>query len=469
MIRRMRVFIKNERGGLLALIGGGFVALVIVVGAGLDLARAHILKSKLSAALDTAGLAAGTVVNTQDPNLVVQNYFNVNFPAHYMGAIVTTPVVAVSADNRVLTLNVSATLPTTFMRLAGINSLTVSASSEITRQSKGMELALILDITGSMDSAGKIGALRTASQDLVDILYNGQQTIPNFYVAVVPFTASVNIGSSHTSWLTGYTASAYAPTIWKGCVEARNDPNDTSEANPAIGGRWHPYFWADNNIDNDWVQGAGYNVNEAQSAHNSGTGPNLGCPAGSPVVPLVAEKSAIDTAIQGLLPWYRGGTLSDQGLIWGWRVLSPNWRGLWGGNTPATLPLDYHTPLMDKVAILMTDGQNQFYDGSAADPPVSDYTAHGRVEEARMGAGKNTDATATPVVEANLAAICTAMKAQGIIIYTITFQLNNATTQSLFRNCATYPEYYFNSPSNADLIDAFHTIANSLGNLRISK
>ncbi|MBT6404824.1 MAG: Flp pilus assembly protein TadG, partial [Rhodospirillaceae bacterium] len=54
--------------------------------------------------------------------------------------------------------------------------------------------------------------------------------------------------------------------------------------------------------------------------------------------------------------------MANLGLAWGWRVLSPAWQGLWGGATPSELPLDYDTPLMDKVAIMLTDGVNQWYD-----------------------------------------------------------------------------------------------------------
>ncbi len=67
-------------------------------------------------------------------------------------------------------------------------------------------------------------------------------------------------------------------------------------------------------------------------------------------------------AIDEMGPWHRGGTMANLGLAWGWRVLSPEWRGLWGGDTPEELPLDYHTPNMHKVIILLTDGNNEWYD-----------------------------------------------------------------------------------------------------------
>jgi hypothetical protein len=57
-----------------------------------------------------------------------------------------------------------------------------------------------------------------------------------------------------------------------------------------------------------------------------------------------------------------GGTLINQGLVWGWRSISPNWRGFWrrsnGAGIDATLPLDYTEPGSSKAVVVMTDGLN---------------------------------------------------------------------------------------------------------------
>ena len=127
-------------------------------------------------------------------------------------------------------------------------------------------------------------------------------------------------------------------------------------------------------------------------------------------------------------PVHRGGTTGNLGLTWGWRTLSPRWRGAWGGETPAKLPLDYKTPSMDKVAVILTDGNNAFHDNDTSTAnnsvPASDFTGYGRIEtlngnsngtaQARRDAGRAT-------LDSRMATTCTAMKAQGILIYTIIF------------------------------------------------
>ena len=46
--------------------------------------------------------------------------------------------------------------------------------------------------------------------------------------------------------------------------------------------------------------------------------------------------------IDALKPWERGGTIISEGLVWGWRAISPRWQGLWSGS-PSQLPLAYNT------------------------------------------------------------------------------------------------------------------------------
>ena len=124
---------------------------------------------------------------------------------------------------------------------------------------------------------------------------------------------------------------------------------------------------------------------------------------------------------------------------------------------------------MDKVAIMLTDGVNQWYDWPTGLPnnPDADYTAYGRVSEGRLGT--TNGGAATTEINARMSAVCNAMKSQGIIIFAITFRLSNSATQDLYRNCATSPAHYFDSPSNDELQDVFHEIGNELTNLRLAQ
>jgi len=325
----------------------------------------------------------------------------------------------------------------------------------------------------------------------------------------------VNIGADKTAWVTGYDPADYLPPAWeaatdyetddftsfnglpykaltdhngsqpdinpsdwepltaiswKGCVEARAAPFDQTDDLPATETFVNQYWpstvgvYGSNTGDNDWDW---EQIDESNGAQNDGLGPNLGC--GPAITPLNSSKTTVHDAIDEMQPWHRGGTMANLGLAWGWRVLSPTWQGMWGGATLSELPLSYDTPLMDKVAVMLTDGVNQWYDWPTGLPnnPDADYTAYGRVSEGRLGTTNGS--AATTEINNRMLTVCNAMKSQGIIIFAITFRLNSSSTQDLYRTCATSPAHYFNSPSNEDLQDVFHEIGNELTNLRLAQ
>ncbi|MGI9434169.1 MAG: pilus assembly protein TadG-related protein [Geminicoccaceae bacterium] len=540
-----RRFATNDRGAVVAIIALAIIPIFAAIGLAIDIGRGYLLQSKLSYAIDSAGLAGGRAFDTDNRLDDVIMFFEANFADGHAGASLAegSPSVTFDDQNNTILVEATATLPTNFLSIAGIDEMTVSARSVIQREMRGMELVLVMDNTGSMRGSGKMGTMKDAAADLVDILYGDRETVPNFWVGVVPYAATVNIGAQHTDWLThqtydadaawhaadpdgserfGYHPDHFQPTSWKGCVEARTYPNDSNDETSAEEA-WYPHLWRttldafDNphhdpdaapydetdpdtwgehlNGDNQWnPDGSLADLAEENSAQNDGTGPNLGC--GPAITPLVSEKTTIQDAIEEMLPWHRGGTMANLGLAWGWRVLSPKWQGLWGGDSPAELPLAYETPSMEKVVILLTDGVNQWYDwpgakktidgedhysglpgnnkyyGSyddefKADWPGADYTAYGRLSEGRLGTTSNGGAKNE--VNDRMLELCESMKAEDILLYTITFRLTDSATRSLYENCATSPDHYFDSPSNSDLQQVFVEIANELSNLRIAE
>jgi Flp pilus assembly protein TadG len=481
--------LRAREGAVAVFVAGAIVPLVAAVGISVDASRGYLLRSRMGQALDAAALAGGRQMFSPNRDGDVRMFFAANFPAGFMGATVTGPTIAVDANSENITLTASASMPTSFMRVLGYDAITVSSRTVVHRANRGMELVLVMDNTGSMSGNNKINAMKSAATDLVNILFGSRETIPNFWIGLVPYVATVNIGPSRTNWLAAgsYNAASYAPATWKGCVEARNQPyeEDQAEALPAAQ-PFRPFRWASTaGIVYRAGSGSGYvvpgdnnwpPVNETVAAGNNATGPNLGC--GPAITPLQPSKSVALAGIAAMGPWSRGGTMGNLGLAWSWRALSPSWRGLWGGATPASLPLDYNMPMMDKVVVMLTDGNNEWYDMPGYAPgcagvsnpcpfPDADYTAYGRLSEARLGTTSNS--TATSRINTRMSTLCGAMKARGIILFTIVLQENNAATQTLYRNCATKPEYFFVSPTSSDLAGIFRQIATQLSNLRLAE
>jgi len=437
------------------------IPIVGCIGAGVDVAVAYAAKSRMSSALDAAALAVGSSSGT-NPQLsaVAQNFFNANYPAGTLG---TKPTVAVTVNGDTITATASGAVSTTFLKVLNINTISLSTTSVVMRQIRGLELAMVLDNTGSMTTNNNIQAVRDSAQLLTDILFGGAAVHPYLKIAIVPYSAAVNPGSVAPSLIT--TGDVYAPADplgWKGCVIERPGSDGIGDTSPVT---WMRYKWLPA-VDNSYDPTKASTVLSGQSYGNSATGPNLGCP--TPITPLTNIYADLVPAISAMQAWSRGGTLGDIGMAWGLRVLSPDW--------PFTQGLPYGTANWTKAVILMTDGDNQFYKltgtsgGNKVNNAVnSDYTGYGRLDElGRMGT-TNT-ATAKTNIDTRLGQVCTAMKAKGITVYTITFTSGiNAATKTIYRNCASDPAKYFDSPTQADLQGSFRAIATELSKLRVAQ
>lgn len=468
---RLCRFRRDRRGTVAVYLAVAAVPLMGFVGMAVDTGRGQLVKARLNQALDAAALAGGRAFFEPTRDADIHKFFNANYPADYLGAQLSPLTISADPLTGRLSVSASATLDTTFMQVLGQETMRVAAGTVVERADHGMELALVLDNTGSMYQGGgansRFHRMQNAARELVDILYGDRDTVPNFWVSVVPYTASVNIGSGRTAWRNSISGLNYQGVAsWKGCVEARTGGNDITDAPPSVA-LFNAFFFAPHSQDNNWPS-----VDESVATNttsNNGRGPNVGC--GPPITPLVASKTMVMSALDGMGPWHRGGTITSEGLAWGWRTLSPRWRGLWGGATPDDLPKEYRTPLIDKVVVILTDGMNQLYRHTSRSSD-SDYTAYGRLSAGRLGSTTSLT-TARQTINSKTLQICSAMKAEGVIIYTITFEVDDSTAgtegKNTFRNCATSPAQYFDNPVGTDLTTTFRQIATEIGNLRIAQ
>ena len=462
LIHSIRALCACNRGSVAAIFALSLLPALLAVGLAVDTARAYAVKSRLQQALDAAALAVGSSTGTPaELQALAQKFFDANFtPADLARSSSIT--VAVNGDN--IVASGSATLNTTLMWLGGFETLQVSEHSEVIRAIRGLELALVLDNTGSMLTSDNIGALRDAATELTDILFGSQIVHPKLKIALVPYAASVNPGAAAQGLIaTGDVVDPNNALGWKGCVVERAQPDAIADT-PASTRVWTRYKWLPA-IDNFYDATKASTVLADPSHGNGSTGPNLGCP--TPITPLTNDKSVVTTAIAAMRAWSRGGTFSDIGMAWGLRVLSPE--------PPFTEGLAWNTANWEKAVILMTDGDNQFYklpSNTGVNKPNSavnsDYTGYGRLDELGRLGTTNVN-TAKTTINTRMNSVCNAMKAKGIVIYTITFTSNiNSATRDLYRNCASAPAKYFDSPTQEQLRASFRAIATELSQLRIS-
>ena len=321
-LRQLMARFGRDQGGNAAMVFG-LAALPLVAGAGLaiDTLLAYSVEDQLQKSLDAAGLAAGRTALPENVEADARSYFNSNFGSGSKLAVLKDLKIEVSEAGDQLTLSANASMPTRFMRVFGKDTVAVAASTVIDRTVRQMELALVLDNTGSMAGAA-FTTMQSAAKDLVNIVYGDKETNANLFVAVVPFVSVVNIGTANWNWLETtdlqwrYAAGVkgavnpYAPTNWKGCVMGRTGGLDQTDDPPSVA-PFKSFLWA-NSTDNDWGSPRSPAIADKLSSGNDGYGPNLGC--GPAITPLIQKKSDVIAALNGMGAWSRGGTAGNEGL-----------------------------------------------------------------------------------------------------------------------------------------------------------
>jgi Flp pilus assembly protein TadG len=165
---------RRDQGFALVYMAVLITFLLVATGLAVDSGRAYIVKAQLTKAVDGAALSAARNLNSGNPRAEAEKIFRANFPAGYLGvSSVTNPSTDASffdlttieeTGANVVTVRASAVLPTTFMRLANFNELTVSSTGEAQRRM--VDLSLVLDVSGSIGS--RWGAVRDAAREFIN-------------------------------------------------------------------------------------------------------------------------------------------------------------------------------------------------------------------------------------------------------------------------------------------------------------
>lgn len=503
----------DRRGNVGVIFALALLPILAATGSAVDVTRALQVKARLNSALDAAGLAAGRKIDANDATIraTAEAYFRANYPEDALGVPGT---LIVNITDTTITLDVSARVETTIMKIAGFDEINVTSSTEISRAVTGLEIALALDNTGSM-AGTKLDNLKTASHDLINILFGSESFPTRLKMSIVPFAAGVKVrpfdGTSGFSpdWLDMTGASsihrgvngdfdfAAGQTIWTlydningrhwlGCLMERPrrasgqrlDELDTPPSSGDPDTLFVPWFAPDepngssptypNSYLADAVSGtaavkqrstAKYPASgvDISSSTSSSKGPDYNCKSMQSMLPLTNNRALLEDKIDSMTAAYL--THIPIGLAWGWRTLSPE--------APYTEGAEYTDEDTIKALVLMTDGENTISGNSTHNR--STFTGYGYLAKLRLGPTIDTPSEAQNELDAKTIRLCNNIKAKGIRLYTIAFQVTDTTTLNMLRDCATTPDNFFPSSSAEALSTAFRTIASELASLRISR
>jgi len=518
--RRLAGLGPDERGVTAVIFAIVFSAVFLAVAVCIDYARTATQYVRVQNAVDAAALAASHRLGLPDQDSQgpadAQAYFDANISRHKTVGKLTS--VSLDAGKGEVAATAHGDMLTSLLKAVGIRQIGFNNRSLVKKGKGTVEVALVLDNSGSM--AGQpIADLRTAAQSLVTVLYAGYEGTDKVKIAVVPFAASVNVGPHHATapWMdqtgiapthlenfaeprTRFDLLAQMGVPWRGCVEVRPAPYDVTDAVPTLvnpATLFVPMFAPDEPdaansggayYGNSYISDTGGSCPvpprtclrfsrhgnclewsvppplapaEAQArtckydgASVSSQGPNYLCDS-QPIMPLTTDKAGVQGMIGGLTA--KGGTNILEGLMWGWRVLSPE--------PPFTEGRPYTNPENTKYLILMTDGEN--WHQAQANHNKSSYHSFGYAVKGRLGTTYTSSALVAQMNAKTLAG-CTNAKAAGIKIYTVAFRLTDSATLSMLASCASSAGEAYTAADGAALIQAFESIAREIAKLRIA-
>ncbi len=222
----LRHFGRDDRGNIAVLFAAAIVPLVLAMGGAADIARFTRYRTELSNAVDSAALA---LARRGEDDTATQA---TKFVSDYVDGLdledskFAIDDITVTKTTNGFHVDAAATMDTIFLAFTGFaggsfSSMNMDIQAEVVSSSNRVELALVLDNTGSMNcgsvvsgsctgnwsspgSSSRIAGLKNAAQKLIDVLMTDEALAEDFVkVGVVPFEGAVNIknASLDYSWL----------------------------------------------------------------------------------------------------------------------------------------------------------------------------------------------------------------------------------------------------------------------------
>lgn len=399
---RTQRFIAREDGTFAVFSLFVFLAMILVAGLAIDMLRHETVRVRMQGVTDRAVLAATMVGNNNGvatPEELLQSYFTAAGYGDQLGD--NYSIVESQWTGRNVTAVPTATVPSLFMRMLGVSDFAVATSAQAAEAVMGvwLDMVMVLDISGSMgeDGGTRINALRAAGSQLANTLLSDNQD-GRVSLSMVPYDTAVLPPTSMLSHFSNLTGTIGGH--WA-CPDFNTWGSVTNSASASMYMRQcHTDSWGQMRLFEGTVAGA------------------------------VA-------AINALQP--RDVTSIDLGTRWGGIVFDPSIRPAItqligeGAVHPdfAGRPFDWNESNVVRAMLLLTDGEN--------------CCGH-RYAQAQQ--------------DLNTLAVCTALKAQGVLIYTIAFDAPLAG-QHLMMGCASSPSHYFDSASGG-LLDIFESIGNNV-------
>jgi len=430
VLHRLGEFRDARQGNVAIIFALAILPIIGFIGAAVDYTRVINARSSMQAALDSTALMISKDVGGLSADQVTQkaqSYFNALYNHPEVSDITVSAAYAANGGSgSTVVVNGSGAMATNFMKVAGYPNLNFGVGSTVTWGNTRLRVALALDNTGSMASAGKMSALQSAAKSLIDQLKTAAKNDGDVYISIIPFAKDVNVGTTNVNadWLrwdlwegdngscskkkkktksdcldAGETWTPDNHNTWNGCVTDRDQNYDTLSTTPTSNTTRFPAEQFDS------------------------------CP--TQIMPLTYDWTALKNKVDAMSP--AGNTNQAIGMAWGWLSLLQQ--------SPLNAPAEDSNYKYNKVVILLSDGDNT----------------------------ENRFSTSDTAIDARQKLLCDNAKAAGIQIYTIQVNTDGSANSSVMSYCASGSSNYFSTTSANGIATAFDSIGTALSKLRVAK
>lgn len=316
-----RNFRNDRQGSTSVMFSLAMIPLIGTLAVAADYSKAVKHRYALQQAIDSTATA---LAKDTDALLLTPAQLNARAMQYAQAVAGSTPVdgikLDVTADKERVHIDASGSVPLSFAKILGQDSLLVKASVTVMRsKTTNIEIALALDNTGSM-AGDKIKELRNAVKSLADYMADKSKNPGSTKIAMIPFGTYVK---TDPSWMLPSYMESTPPNNWDGCVTDRDQPYDVSDNAPISA---NTKFW--------------WRKDTHSGAVNCG---NL-----ARITPMTSDLALIKTEADKMTA--SGTTNVPIGIAWGWHALS-NSQPLNQGSPEGTKDLL-------RVLIVLTDGDN---------------------------------------------------------------------------------------------------------------
>ncbi len=365
--RKVTEFRQDESGSLVIFGLFVFIVMLLLTGYTLDLMRYEERRTVQQNTADRAVLAAADLRQTLAPADVVKDYYIKNgLPAPADADI------RIQQGNfnewRTVSVRSNEQIPTWFMRMVGVNTLQAGAASTAEERIGQVEISLVLDVSGSMNSNNKLVNLKPAAKAFIDTMFDTVEA-GKLSVSIVPYSTQVSLGPDFIKYFadSGNVPGSTEQTS-SSCLEFNTSDFQSPVISPKLGGygaanspldrvykqngHFDP-FYTTNSIENSGLWNCPPDVSAAQNANNNRY-----------MTVYSGNRDALKARIDALQA--DGNTSIDLGMKWGAGLLDPAMKPvvqslIARGKAPASFgdrPYAYTNDEALKVIVLMTDGEN---------------------------------------------------------------------------------------------------------------